>query len=376
MYFGNFINDLRSLSMFRYLTALAGLALVLSCREPREQVKPRVERITQSVYASGIEKSRNQYQVFSTVSGLVQEILVREGDFVRKGDAIMKLASVATRLNMEQARLAAQNASIAANRDRLRELEFNMEVARAKMEYDRSILLRQQSLWADSIGTRNNLDALELTAKTSESSYKAAVAQYKDLERQIQFQALQSQKSLQLSESTAEDYLIKSNADGKVYSLLRKRGELVSPQSPVALIGDASGFMLELQVDEFDIAKVAVGQKILLHMDSYKGQTFEAEVERINPAMNSESRSFTVEAGFTKAPPVLYPNLTCEANIVTQVKDGALTIPRSYLIDDSLVMLESGKLRKVSTGLKDYQKVEILDGLSVNDVILQSVNGK
>jgi hypothetical protein len=65
----------------------------------------------------------------------------------------------------------------------------------------------------------------------------------------------------------------------------------------------------------------------------------------------------------------LYPNLTVEANIVIQTKENALTIPRAFLTGDSLVVLENGSARKVETGLKDYQKAEILSGLHENETI-------
>lgn len=146
---------------------------------------------------------------------------------------------------------------------------------------------------------------------------------------------------------------------------------MVNTQSPVAIVGDATGFILELQVDEYDIARVQPGQKVLLSMDSYKGQVFEAEVKKINPLMNPQSKSFTVEAAFIKPPPALYPNLTTEANIVIAVKEKALTIPRNYLLEGDFVLLPGKEKEKITTGLKDYQKVEILSGLTVNDVILK-----
>ena len=145
---------------------------------------------------------------------------------------------------------------------------------------------------------------------------------------------------------------------------------MLNTQSPVAIIGDAVDFLLELQVDEYDIARIRIGQKVVLNLDSYKGQVFEAVITKINPIMNDRSRSFTVEAGFVTKPPVLYPNLTTEANIILQTKEKALLIPRNYLIDDSVVILQNKEKRKVTTGLKDYNKVEILNGLTSNDIIL------
>jgi multidrug efflux pump subunit AcrA (membrane-fusion protein) len=150
--------------------------------------------------------------------------------------------------------------------------------------------------------------------------------------------------------------------------LLIEKGEMVSTQSPVALVGDATSFILELQVDEYDIARLKVGQQIVLSMDSYKGQVFRAIVEKINPVMNERSKSFTVEAEFVNQPPVLFPNLTCEANIIIQQKDKALTIPRHA--EDSYVLMANKERRKVTTGLKDYQKSRY-SAATTNDIILK-----
>lgn len=327
------------------------------------------EKITESVYASGVIKSDNQYQVFSLVNGLVKELLVTEGDMVKKGDPIIRVTDITARLNNENAQIAADYSSVAANADKLNELKIDIATAKAKMDNDASLAQRQRNLWTQGIGTRNEMDLRDLNYKNSTNAYHAAQLRYADLQKQLNFQAKQSQKNLQIANNTAADYIIKSETNGKVYSLLKEKGEMVNTQSPVAIVGDASGFLLELQVDEYDIAKIQPGQKILLSMDSYKGQVFEATVKKIDPLMNAQSKSFTVKAVFTKPPLALYPNLTTEANIIIAVKEKALTIPRSYLLEDGYVLLANEEKRKVTTGLKDYQKVEILSGITVNDII-------
>ena len=60
----------------------------------------------------------------------------------------------------------------------------------------------------------------------------------------------------------------------KIYQLPMKKGEMVNTLNPVAIIGDNLAFLMELQVDEYDINRVKLGQKIALSMDSYKGQVF------------------------------------------------------------------------------------------------------
>jgi multidrug efflux pump subunit AcrA (membrane-fusion protein) len=154
-----------------------------------------------------------------------------------------------------------------------------------------------------------------------------------------------------------------------VYSVLKKKGEMVSMQTPIAIIGSSTSFKIILQVDEYDIIKMKKGLKVIVALDSYKGKSFEAVISKINPIMNERSKTFTIEALFTQNPPVLYPNLSLEANIIIQKKENVITIPRKYFINDQYVLLKNEKKKYVKTGLKDYQKIEIISGLNEKDVI-------
>jgi HlyD family secretion protein len=348
------------------------LAIFLaSCGGKRETTQPTVEDITEAVYASGLVKSRNQYQVYPVVSGIVEEILVTEGDLVKRGTTLMRINNEAARLNTENARLAAEYARVSANKEKLAELQEAIDLARSRMQNDSLLLVRQRNLWAKQIGTRIELEQRELNYKNSATSYHSARLRYNDMRKQLDFAARQSQKNLQISETVRDDYTVKSETNGKVYSVLPEKGELVSPQTPLAIIGDANEFLLELQVDEYDIARIKLGQQVLLNLDSYKGQVFEGRISKIYPAMNERTRSFTVEAEFVTQPPALYPNLTTEANIIIRAKKNALTIPRDYLVDGGFVLKDKDERVPVKTGLKDYQKVEIVEGLSKGDVIVK-----
>ncbi|WP_026236395.1 efflux RND transporter periplasmic adaptor subunit [Pontibacter roseus] len=357
--------------MKRYWPLALLLLLLASCSGNQETTTPTVEDISESVYASGVVKSRNQYQVYPTVSGIVQQILVTEGDTVKKGDPLMRLDNEEARLSTENARLAAEYARVGANAEKLNELREAIDLARSRKQNDSLLLARQRNLWSNQIGTRVELEQRELSYKNAQTAYNSAVLRYNDLKKQLDFQARQAQKNLQISQTRAADFTIRSETSGKVYDVLREQGELVSPQTPVAVVGDANEFILELQVDEYDIARIKPGQQVLLRLDSYKGEVYEARVYKVNPAMNERTRSFTVEASFVTKPPALYPNLTTEANIVIQAKENALTIPREYLVDGSFVVTENEERVPVKTGLKDYQKVEILEGITKEDVLIK-----
>ncbi len=357
--------------MRRILPVFFLLLSVSACKSKKEVVFPERKSITHSVYASGVIKSRNQYQVFANVPGVIAKVYVSIGDIVKQGQPIVLINNRAAQLSRDNSQIAASFNSFQNNKERLDELKYNIEVARQKKEVDSLLYVRQLNLWKQNVGSKVELEQKELNSKNSQSAFESAMIRYEQLKKQMEFADRQSKKQFEISSAQAGDLQVKSEFNGKVFNVLKYQGEMVTAQTPIAIIGEADNFYLELQVDEYDIAQIREGQKVLITMDSYRGQVFEAAVSKIYPIMNERSKTFTLEANFVKAPEKLYPFLTAEANVVIAVKENALLIPRSFLVDEDYVVLESGEKKKVQTGLKDYQKVEIVSGLTEKDAIIR-----
>lgn len=347
------------------------LVLISSCSDPIESVSPRRENIAESVYASGLLKSKNQYQVYSTVTGLLYKIYVEEGDTVKKGSPLFSIQNETSTLSRENAQLAAELAGEKLNQGKLDELELSISFTKSKMINDSLLYARQQYLWSQNIGSRIELEKAELSFQNSENAYAIVKQKYADEKKRLDILSRQAQKNVQITRKNESDFTVESAISGRIYSLLKEPGEMVTPQTPLALIGDANNFILELQVDEYDIVLIRPGQQVKVTMDSYKGQVFDAVITKIYPILNQRTKTATVEAAFIQVPPALYPNLTLEANILLQVKENVLTLPRNYVLDNKYVITSGGDTLEVSTGLKDYLKIEITGGLSEDAIVIR-----
>ena len=345
------------------------MLILVSCTKEIETTHPQIEHISEFVYAAGTIKGRDQYQVHATVNGVINEIKVTEGDLVKKGDILMIVRNEPSQLNVQNAKLAAAHADIRANSSKLKEARISIELAHARLKDDSLLLIRQRNLYRKGVGTLVELEQRELAYKNAVTNYELTLLNYRDLERDLMFSYEQSKTNLKISKSLGNDYFIRAESDGKVYKVLKERGEFANISSPVAIMGNADDFIIELNVDEYDISRVHVDQEILVSMDSYKDQVFKGRIETIEPLMDEQSRSFIVRAFFINRPKDLYPNLSVEANIVIRSNQKALTIPRSYLIGDSLVMVGKHETRRVAVGIMDYRKAEIVSGLTESDVI-------
>lgn len=346
------------------------LILCSACQSKQDTISPVRQSITESVYASGVIVSENQYQAFATVSGIVDEVFADEGVDVQIGSPILSIVNDAQRLISDNAKLSADLNALNVNRGKFEEAKSFVDLKKSQMENDAIMLGRQERLWAQNIGSKVELEQRELTIKNSKNNYESAKEKLEELKRQLNYLSKQAENNLLISYKNTSDYLVKSNVKGKVYQMNISKGEIVTPQIPIAIIGDDEKYLLEMQIDEYDVVDIKIGMSVLVVMNSYRDSVFNAVVSKINPIMNLQSKTFTIEAEFVKPPSLLYPNISFEANVVISTKKDALLIPRNYLENDSIVVNKSGKRLIVKTGLKDYQMVEIISGIDANEELI------
>lgn len=345
-------------------------SFILGCGSKHETTKPLVGPITESVYASGVVKAAGQYQVYPSVSGPVLALFVREGDTVKAGTALLRIddrsSSASQRIAAAQLQLLERNAS--ENGPVLVQLKETLEQTRDKYLLDSTNLKRQQALWQQQIGSKADLEQRELAFSTSKAAWIRADKSLSETRNRLRTDLEVARNNAAISSAGNDDRTPVSLIDGVVYDLMVEPGELATPQKPVAVIGSASDLYLELEVDEKDIAAIQVGQRAYVTLELYPS-AFEATITRIVPLMDPRSRTFRVEARFTARPPRLFPNITAEANIELRRKDRALTIPAAYLVDSAHVLTAVDETTRVSLGLKDLERVEILDGIDSTTVL-------
>lgn len=343
------------------------LLATIGCQNKVESTKLTKIDIVESVYASAKIKAENQYSQRLTIGGKLIKYLVNEGDLVMAGQPIALLENISPELSVKNAEMALQITE--ENHKQLNELSLQTSSAKNQMTFDSINYKKQFNLFKKDIGTQNQLDALKLKYETSKNLY-LGIKDRLEAQRQIVKRSKeQARNNLDIARKNNSDFTITSYIDGKVYSLPYKIGETVVPQQEFAIIGNATKFYLEMEIDEAEISKIQLGQKIIVKLEAYP-DVFNARISNIHPALDNKTQSFKIEGVFEGQTPVFYPGLTAEANIITNTKKDALVIPLTYLIDNKYVKTASGNV-EVKTGLKNFSQVEILSGIDNNTEILK-----
>ena len=348
------------------------LSLAVACGRKAESIRPEIRDITASVYASATVQPDSMYQVHAVVSGILERNLVEEGDTVEAGSPLLHITDQTPRLSTENARLQMELArrNYKGPSSPLRELESQIRTAELTYRDDSVNFRRQEKLWSQNIGSLSTYENRKLAYERSRNQLLRLRSEYKRLEEDLRTGMAQAQNTYESSLVTAEDYTVRSTIYGKVYALYKEPGELVTPNEPLALLGSTDTFVVELLVDEVDVVSLQVGQRALITLDAYPDVVFETVVSKVYPQKDERSQTFRVEARFEEPPEVLYPGMSGEGNIVVAQKEGALTIPKSYLFGTDSVRTPEGN-RQVVTGLETLDRIEILSGVDRDTELLK-----
>lgn len=350
--------------MKRLLTFLIGL-LLLTCSDNTNKILPVERSLTESVYSSATVQPDSLYQVYAIVAGIIENNLVEEGSLVSEGQSLIQIINNTPELNTQNAKYALELAQENYNGSAtiLESIEDEMASARLKYKNDSTNYFRQRNLWKQQIGSKAEYDTKKLNYELSQNNLKLLESKYKRTKNELLNAVKQAQNNYKTSLITTKDYTVNSKINGKVYALYKEPGEIVNTMEPLAAIGSKRNFIIELLVDEVDIVKISLGQDVLITLDAYKNQVFKGKTSMIYPQKDERNQTFLVEAVFEKPPNVLYPGLSGEANIIIAKKEHVLTIPKSYVIDGSMVKTDEG-LTPITTGLENMEFIEVLSGIN------------
>lgn len=356
---------------------LCSLYLLLSaCTDGPTTTQPAYRQLTEAVYASGQILPDNEYQLSANADGIIAAILVSEGDTVHKGQDLMRIESEVQDARLESAAEAYREAraNYSANSPVLRELQAKLAAAKTKLQNDSINFIRYRNMLRANATSQAQFDQRELAYALSQKDYEALQSTYRHTRSQLYLALKNAESQYRINAEDKANHVLQSRIDGRVYDLYKEPGELVRRNEPVALLGEAGNVYLRLLVDELDIARVRTGQQVLVKIDLYPDQVFEARITKVYPKLIPEDQSFRVDAKFTGEKPEIFYGLNIEANIIISERDSVLTIPKSYLVGQDSVWVERGKdLEKIriQKGVENFDLVEIRGGIDENTTIKQ-----
>ena len=324
--------------------------------------------LTSIVTASGEIKPKNYINIGANAQGEIKELLVKEGDRVRKGQLLARIENVQPEadvdaqkatLNSAEADSSASESAVKAADENIRTMQAMLDKDKSDLERAKAELDRGKALFDEHLLAKQDFD---LRRSTPTKPREATVRQSEM--RLIQSRAQRDQTVAQLASSQKRiaqykaglvrfnDILQKHNSyaplDGVVTNLPVRVGETVVPGiqssagSTIMTIADMSLITAEVKVDETDIVNVKLDQVADITIDAIPNKTFKGHVVEIgNTAIlrstgvaasqsatsSQEAKDFKVVIAMDNPPDEVRPGLSCTSKITTATRKNVLSIP-------------------------------------------------
>lgn len=306
------------------LAGAAGLALLaaagIGSADEDDVSVARVEAVqrrdlSSTVTGSGMVQPRRKVDVSTDVPGRVVELAVQEGQWVEAGNLLLRIDA------------SRQESALLRARAALAQSEANAQQVRGNLVQARSVLERSRQL----AGDRGWVTAAELDQAASQ------VAALQSQLRAAEFAVQQSRASLAEAGDAVRKTTLRAPMSGLVTRLNVEVGETAvmgssnNPGSILLTIADPSQMEARIRVDETDVPSIQVGDRATVRIDAFPRHSFPGRVARVS---NSASRGggaqsahfqVVIELDSTSVP--LHPELSANAEVVTDMRRNVLSIP-------------------------------------------------
>ena len=171
-----------------------------------------------------------------------------------------------------------------------------------------------------------------------------------------------------------DDLILRAPIDGTVLREDFSAGEIVGTTDIVFWIGKPRPLQITADVNEEDIARVKIGQKVLIRHEGFSADELVAKVSDVTPKGDPSTKTFRVRLALPDNTPLLI-GMSIEANIVTAESKDAVLIPSEALVNNHVLIVSDGILKQyaVEPGIRGTKMIEIKSGLSEGDLIISPV---
>jgi len=374
----------------------------------------RVEKgpIRVAVSCTGRVVSNLDVEIKCKASGEVMKLPFDISDPVAKGDLLVKLDPIDEQRKVNQGKisLASSQARLKQSKVDLQIAEKDLAVERKSIEVDlksvearardaRAKAERRTHLFEKKLTSRELKESMETEAIQAEVDLENTkirmeelAIKEKELEIKRQNVALAEAQvetdniNLSLAEQRLEDTKVFSPIDGVVSERNVQIGQIISSGisnvgggTVLMVISDLSRMFIVASVDESDIGKVELGQKVVITADAFPEKHFTGKIERIGTKGVNVSNVVTFEVKIEllgKNKSLLKPEMTTNIEIIVAEKEKALQVPSSAVLNNErghyVRIMDSGNIKEhpVRIGISDGVMAEITGGLNQGDTVV------
>ncbi len=329
---------------------------------PRSE-QARLEKVTDYYEALGTVRPRTETTVEAQISARIEEVLVRPGQMVSRGDILVILDGREVRTRLERAQEGLSSAT--ARREQAAQA---LASAKAVLNKADASFRRIKTYFQAEAATRQDLESAEAAYLQAQAS----VRQSEDALREAESGIKKAEKLIEEAKIWLTYTRITAHASGQIAKRLAEPGDLAVPGRPLLILHTGRSLRLEALVRESHLYRVAPGSRLRALIDAI-GFSFETSIDELIPSGDPLTRTFVVKA-VIPSDERIFPGMFGRILIPLEERE-IVTVPKAAVrrvgqLETVLVKAETGWLTVlIKTGKDLGERVEVLSGLSGKEII-------
>lgn len=174
--------------------------------------------------------------------------------------------------------------------------------------------------------------------------------------------------------------VVESPISGIVAINYLDKGELATPQTPLSMVVGGKGIKVAIKVTDIELGMIKKGMKAELKVPPFPGKIFNGVVSKVAPVIRRETRTASVEILFENEDHMLLSGMFGDIRIIVETKENVIIVPYDTLLFEKVgkvgpycFVLEGEKIvkkRNLKTGMIEEEKVEVIEGLKVGELVI------
>lgn len=301
--------------------------------------KAELRSVVEIVSATGKIQPETELKITSDVSGEITEMLVKEGDQIKKGALICRIQP-----DLYESALDRVNASVSTTKANLKSAEAQLEQAKASLANMDANYKRTKKLFEQGAISQQEFDAAKAQYESAKANVDALDAGVSASKSNIQ----SSEATLKEASTNLEKTYIYSPVDGTVYKMNVEKGERVQgvqgfQGTEILRLANLNEMEVSVEVNENDIIKVHKGDTALVEVDAYMNKKFKGIVTEVANSANIANMSIDQVTNFVvkirliresyaflindKNPVPFRPGMSASVEIQTLRVSNVVTVP-------------------------------------------------
>lgn len=297
---------------------------------PVEVVSVKRGTISSSIVTTASLEAHRQVTMVSETQGIVDKLMVDEGNTVKEGQVLAELRSLDKQAALQKAQIRVQNAQI--------------------------VLDRKQRSFDQKLISQAEYDTAKYEMDTARAELKGA--------------------QVDIDHST-----IRAPFSGTVTERFIEKGQNVNTSQNLFTLVDRTPLRAKIYLPEKEVFELKLNQSVDLSLNSQTDVSFKGEISQINPSVDPKTGTVKVTVEIAKAPEQVRPGSFVDVRLITEQHNNSLLVPKKALLEEAgeqyVYLIANGVAARktVQIGFTDDQHAEVLSGVNSGDTVVVAGQG-